>query len=145
MLRATRAWDAVQAFAKNRGYHARAPYAAFSRHVFPRTCTPMNAVEVEQAISDLALQPFDATEFAFAFLAAFGNKDTTLKRLRAGNNNTSDLPGGALQRNSIHIASAGLALRKKACVRCVPARPLRRARRSSSSRRMAEDKIAQNG
>ena len=64
----------------------------------------MNAVEIEQALSDLALQPFDAAEFAFAFLAAFGNKDTALKRLRAGNNNASDVPGGVLQRNNIHIA-----------------------------------------
>jgi hypothetical protein len=43
-------------------------------------------------------------EFPFAFLAAFGNKDTTLKRLRAGNNNASDLPGGVLQRSNIHLA-----------------------------------------
>ena len=64
----------------------------------------MNAVEIESAISELALQPFDAAEFPFAFLAAFGNKDTTLKRLRAGNNNTSDIPGGVLLRNHIHIA-----------------------------------------
>ena len=64
----------------------------------------MNAVEIESALSDLALQPFDAAEFPFAFLAAFGNKDTTLRRLRAGNNNTSDVPGGVLQRNNIHIA-----------------------------------------
>ncbi len=64
----------------------------------------MNAVEIEEAISDLALQPFDAAEFPFAFLAAFGNKDTALKRLRTGNNNTSDVPGGVLQRNNIHIA-----------------------------------------
>lgn len=64
----------------------------------------MNAVEIEQAISDLALQPFDATEFPYAFLAAFGNKETTLKRLRTGNNNATDLPGGVLLRNSIHIA-----------------------------------------
>ena len=64
----------------------------------------MNAVEIEQAISDLALQPFDAAEFPFAFLAAFGNKDTTLRRLRAGNNNASDVPGGMLQRNNIHLA-----------------------------------------
>ena len=64
----------------------------------------MNAVEIESAISELAFQPFDAVEFPFAFLAAFGNKDTTLKRLRTGNNNTSDLPGGVLQRNNIHIA-----------------------------------------
>jgi len=64
----------------------------------------MNAVEIEAAISELALQSFDAAEFPFAFLAAFGNKDTTLSRLRAGNNNTSDVPGGVLQRNNIHIA-----------------------------------------
>jgi hypothetical protein len=65
----------------------------------------MNAVEIEAAISDLALQPFDAAEFPFAFLAAFGNKDTTLKRLRTGNNNASDVPGGVLLRNNIHIAA----------------------------------------
>jgi hypothetical protein len=53
----------------------------------------MNAVEIEQAISESALQPFDATEFPYAFLAAFGNKEVTLKRLRSGNN-TSDLPNG---------------------------------------------------
>jgi hypothetical protein len=64
----------------------------------------MNAVEIEEAISNLALQPFDAAEFPFAFLAAFGNKDTALKRLRSGNNNASDVPGGVLQRNNIHIA-----------------------------------------
>ena len=64
----------------------------------------MNAVEIEAAISELAFQPFDAAEFPFAFLAAFGNKDTTLKRLRTGNNNASDVPGGVLQRNNIHIA-----------------------------------------
>jgi hypothetical protein len=43
----------------------------------------MNAVEIEAAISDLAMEPFNATEFPFAFLAAFGNKDTTIKRLRS--------------------------------------------------------------
>lgn len=68
----------------------------------------MNAVEIEEALSSLALAPFDATEFAFAFLAAFGNKDTTLKRLRAGNNNTSDVLGGVLLRNNIHIAISEL-------------------------------------
>ena len=64
----------------------------------------MNAVEIEAALSELACQPFDVAEFPFAFLAAFGNKDTTLKRLRTGNNNASDVPGGVLLRNNIHIA-----------------------------------------
>ncbi len=64
----------------------------------------MNPVEIEEALSHLALQPFDAAEFPFAFLAAFGNKDTALKRLRTGHNNTSDLPNGVLQRSNIHLA-----------------------------------------
>ena len=53
----------------------------------------MNAVEIEEAISQLATQPFNAAEFPYEFLAAFGNKDTTLKRLRAGNTNKSDVAG----------------------------------------------------
>jgi hypothetical protein len=65
----------------------------------------MNAVEIESAVSDLALQPFDGAEFPFAFLAAFGNKETTINRLRKkGDTNASDVPGGVLQRNNIHIA-----------------------------------------
>ncbi|WP_442682505.1 class I SAM-dependent DNA methyltransferase [Stenotrophomonas sp. JC08] len=66
----------------------------------------MNAVEIEQALSDLALQPFDGTEFPFQFLAAFGNKAVTIDRLRKGNTNHSDVPGGVLQRSHIHIAVA---------------------------------------
>jgi len=68
----------------------------------------MNAVEIEEAVSTLAAQPFDAAEFPFAFLEAFGNKETTLKRLRKGETNKSDLPGGVLQTNNIHIAVAPL-------------------------------------
>ena len=62
----------------------------------------MNAVEIEQAVSELAEQPFDRAEFPFAFLQAFGNKDTTIRRLRSGATNRSDL-GGVLQTNHIHI------------------------------------------
>ena len=70
----------------------------------PHECSRnMNAVEIEEAISDLALQPFDAAEFPFVLLAAFGEKDTALNRLRSGNTNASDVPGGVLQRNKIHI------------------------------------------
>ena len=64
----------------------------------------MNAVEIEEAISVLAERPFDAEEFPYAFLEAFGNKETTLKRLRKGESNKSDL-GGVLQTNNIHIAT----------------------------------------
>lgn len=65
----------------------------------------MNAVEIEEAVSALAEQPFDAEEFPFAFLQAFGNKETTLRRLRKGESNKSDL-GGVLQTNNIHIATS---------------------------------------
>jgi hypothetical protein len=63
----------------------------------------MNAVEIEEAVSKLAEAPFDAAVFPFAFLEAFGNKDTTLNRLQSGVTNQSDLPGGVLQRNNIHL------------------------------------------
>jgi len=65
----------------------------------------MNAVEIEAALSDLSVEPFDAQEFPYQFLAAFGNKEVALKRLRTGNNNTSDLPNGVLLRNNIHLAT----------------------------------------
>jgi len=66
----------------------------------------MNAVEIEAAVSELALQPFDPAEFPFAFLAAFGNKATTIQRLRKGDSNASDVAGGILQRSNIHMAVA---------------------------------------
>jgi hypothetical protein len=65
----------------------------------------MNAVEIEQAITEFAARAFDRDEFPYQFLAAFGNKDATIKRLRAGATNRSDI-GGILQTNNIHIAVA---------------------------------------
>lgn len=65
----------------------------------------MNAVEIEEAVSELAAAPFDRHEFPFALLAAFGNKEATLKRLRSGAARGSDVPGGVLQRNNIHLAT----------------------------------------
>ncbi len=63
----------------------------------------MNAVEIEEAVSKLAAEPFDAGTFPFAFLEAIGNKETTLKQLRFGTSNQSDLLGGVLQRSNIHL------------------------------------------
>src|SRR3954463_3361770 len=64
----------------------------------------MNAVEIEAAVSELAVDAFDTAEFPYAFLEAFGNKETTIKRLRAGASNKSDI-GGVLQTNNIHIGT----------------------------------------
>lgn len=63
----------------------------------------MNAIEIEEAVSNLALAPFDKEEFPFAFLMAFGNKETTIRRLRSGTSNKSDV-GGVLQASNLHIA-----------------------------------------
>ena len=68
----------------------------------------MNAVEIEQAVSDLVEAPFDRESFAFSFLEAFGNKATTIKKLKAdrskkGASNKSDLEGGVLQTKNIHL------------------------------------------
>lgn len=65
----------------------------------------MNAVEIEEAASELAAQEFDRAEFPYAFLKAFDNKDTTIRKLRSGASNSSDIPEGVLQRNNIHIAT----------------------------------------
>lgn len=65
----------------------------------------MNPVEIEEAVSQLASEPFDRAEFPYQFLAAFGNKNTTIQRLRAGATNASDIDGGVLQRSNIHIAT----------------------------------------
>ena len=64
----------------------------------------MNAVEIEEAISKLAEEPLEAGEFPFRLLEAFGNKETTIKRLRSSASNASDVQGGVLQRSNIHIA-----------------------------------------
>jgi hypothetical protein len=89
----------------------------------------MNAVEIEEAISALAERPFEADEFPYAFLEAFGNKETTLKRLRKGESNKSDL-GGVLQTNNIHIAvcKPGEVTRTLAALKASPATARAKAR-----------------
>jgi hypothetical protein len=68
----------------------------------------MNPVEIEEAVSQLAAAPFDGEEFPWTFLAAFGNPEATIKKLRKGTSNASDVPGGVLQRNNIHFAVCAL-------------------------------------
>ena len=82
----------------------------------------MNAVEIEEAISALAEKTFDPAEFPYAFLEAFGRKETTLKRLRSGEMNKSDI-GGVLQRDHIHLAVAapGTVTTTMAALRASPA------------------------
>jgi hypothetical protein len=83
----------------------------------------MNAVEIEEAVSRLAEEPFDAESFPYAFLEAFGNKATTIQRLRSGNTNQSDIHGGVLQRSNIHILATkeGDLANALAALRSIPA------------------------
>jgi len=82
----------------------------------------MNPVEIADAVSELVEQPFDAAEFPFQFLTAFGNKKTTIDRLRKGSTNQSDINGGVLQRSNIHIATcaAGATAKTLAALRESP-------------------------
>jgi len=84
----------------------------------------LNAIEIEQAVSELVARPFDASEFPYAFLEAYGNTPTTLKRLRAtgkATTNHSDIEGAVLQRNNIHLATCARAKSPKRSPRCVRA------------------------
>ena len=65
----------------------------------------MNAVEIETAVSELVNGEYDPVEFPFQFLAAFDKKDATLKRLRKGDTNKTDVPGAVLLINNIHMAT----------------------------------------
>jgi hypothetical protein len=62
----------------------------------------MNAIEIEEAVTVLSETPFDRNEFPYAFLMAFGNKETTIKRLRSGTSNKSDV-GGSTETETMGI------------------------------------------
>ena len=62
----------------------------------------MNAVEIEQSVSDLFDKPFEAETFVPEFLEAFGNKATVIKRLQSSTS-LSDIEGAVLQRSNIHL------------------------------------------
>ena len=85
----------------------------------------MNPVEIEEAVSQLAEAPFDPETFPYAFLEAFGNKQTTIKRLKSarGGSNHSDLPDGVLQRSNIHlrVCAAGQVAATLTALRASPA------------------------
>lgn len=87
----------------------------------------MNPVEIEEAVSALAELAFDAAEFPYAFLQAFGNKETTIKRVRSGTSNKSDL-GGVLQTNNIHIlvSPSGEVSKFLTALKASPGRPERK-------------------
>ena len=65
----------------------------------------MNPIEIEEQLSKLASEPFDAAEFPFQFLECYGRKAGEIKALKKGKSNKSDIDG-ILQRNNIHMVVA---------------------------------------
>ena len=90
----------------------------------------MNAIEIEEAISRLVEHPFDPNQFPYALLEAFGNKDTTINRLRKGETNKTDVEGAVLQYNNIHMAvcPAGDVLKTLAKLRGSPSTTRQKAK-----------------
>ncbi|PRZ48040.1 class I SAM-dependent DNA methyltransferase [Tritonibacter scottomollicae] len=66
----------------------------------------MNPTEIYDALAQIATEPFDATEFPFAFAAATDGAKAAVSKLRSGSTNKSDLPGGVLFGKKFHYAPA---------------------------------------
>jgi hypothetical protein len=90
----------------------------------------MNAIEIEEAVSQLSVAPFEAENFPYAFLEAFGNKVTEIQRLRNGNSNKTDIEGAILQRSNIHltVCSTGEVTKALSALRDSPATARQKAR-----------------
>lgn len=70
----------------------------------------MNPTEIADALEALASQPFDATEFPYAFAAATGNARATVSKLRQGTRslNKSTIPGAILMNRKFYFTPADL-------------------------------------
>ncbi len=70
----------------------------------------MKATEIADAVQALIEAPFVPDDFPYDFLRAFGADDVTIKRLRAGNSNRSDVDGAVLPggktKLKVHIVTA---------------------------------------
>ena len=64
----------------------------------------MNAVEIEEAVSALAAEPFDPAGVPVLVPCGLRQQGNDVQKSEVWPSNTSDVPGGVLQRNNIHIA-----------------------------------------
>ena len=63
----------------------------------------MYIADIEEAVSRLGAAPFDPTSFPFDFIAAYDAPPATVTRIRNGSQNASDVPGGVLWRQKLHL------------------------------------------
>lgn len=59
--------------------------------------------DIEEAVSRIAAAPLNPTSFPFDFIAAYDAPPATVTRIRNGSQNASDVPGGVLWRQKLHL------------------------------------------
>lgn len=59
--------------------------------------------DIEEAVSRVAAPPFDRDAFPFDFIAAYDAPPATVTRIRNGTQNASDIEGGVLWRQKLHL------------------------------------------
>ena len=63
----------------------------------------MYIADIEEAVSRLAATPFDPVAFPFEFIASYDAPPATVTRIRNGTQNASDVEGGVLWRQKLHL------------------------------------------
>lgn len=59
--------------------------------------------DIEEAVSRIAAEPFNAETFPYDFIAAYDAPPATVTRIRNGSQNATDLDGGLLWRQKLHM------------------------------------------
>lgn len=59
--------------------------------------------DIEEAVSRIAAAPFNPESFPFDFIAAYDAPPATVTRIRNGTQNASDIDGGVLWRQKLHL------------------------------------------
>ena len=63
----------------------------------------MYIADIEEAVSRIAAAPFNPESFPFDFIAAYDAPPATVTRIRNGTQNASDIGGGVLWRQKLHM------------------------------------------
>lgn len=63
----------------------------------------MYIADIEEAISKIAAEPFNAETFPFNFIAGYDAPPATVTRIRNGTQNATDIDGAVLWRQKLHL------------------------------------------
>lgn len=63
----------------------------------------MYIADIEEAVSRIAAAPFNSDSFPYDFIAAYDAPPATVTRIRNGSQNASDIEGGVLWRQKLHL------------------------------------------